>query len=488
MKQITKSLLSLGLLGALAGGVAIFAYVRTSATTGGIAQHEDALLRLNVERITRLEIEDQGHSFRVERDAGGWTVATPVRIAADPEQVQQVLSGLSRLRAKKRFTDVDPAPRTSAMGLDEPAAVISAWTDDEPPQALRIELGAVSEFNHQEYARYTGPGDDEPLVVMLASGSKKSVVKPAAQLYDRRVLGARADEIVRLRVEPSVPADDRVAFTLERSSEAIADAGFRCTAPFEGEVDLLAVRRVMEGLLGAPVSEFLTLDAGGELAPFGLDKPAFKVTAWIRPDGAGDDEPLIERTVLIGELQPGDDGAGSGFVRVARSDQPWVGVANAVMWHALPHDVDALKTKRLTAVNRAKVRRIEMELISGEHVALERRDGQDSGWSVLAPEPGRAKPQVVNAFLLAVSGLTGVARELEGDGVKDAGRLEALGLGEKSQRVRLLDDEGEPLAVLRVGNVDGEEVFVLREGADFVARVSRKRLADLPEKAAALLE
>lgn len=488
MKQVTRSLLSLALLGAVAGGVALFAWVRSTTTAGGAEQHEDALLRLDSERIERFEITTPEHSFRVEQnDDGSWSVATPVRIAADPEQVAQVLSGLSRLRAKTRFHAGDPPPSDGAMGLEQPAAVVTAWTDDEPPRRFKIELGGVSEFNLQEYARYFSPDEEEPAVVMLASGSRRSVVRTAAQLYDRRVLGARTDEIVRLRVEPREPSAEQVAFTLERSPDAIADAGFRCTEPFEGEVDLLVVRRVMEGLGGAPVSELLTLDAGGELAPFSLDEPSFTVTAWIRPSGAAPDAPLVERTVLIGPVQAREDGS-QGSVHVARADQPWVGVVNAFLWHALPHSEDALKTKRLTSVDRSLVRRIEMELKSGEHVAIERGGGQQDAWRLLAPEPGRAKPQMVNAFLLAMSNLTGLARELEGEAAKDAANLQSLGVGEDAKRVRLLDSSGKALAVLRLGNDDGDDMFVFREGADFVARVSKKRLADIPEKAAELLD
>lgn len=483
MKQVTRSLLSLALLGALAGGVAVFAWLRAETATGSGEAGDDPLVRVDVERVARFEIEQQGHSFRVERVNGGWDVATPVRIAADPTQVDEVLSGLSRLRAKKRFSDHDPPPPDAAMGLESPSAVFSAWTDDEPPRRLRIELGARSEFNHQEYARYTAP-DAEPVVVMLASGSRRSVVRTAEQLYDRRVLGARTDEVVRVRVEPREPSEERVAFTLERTGEST----FRCTEPFEGEADALVVRRVLEGLSGAPVSELLTLDAGGALEPFGLHEPAFTVTVWIRPKGAPADAPLIERKILVGPLPEDAPDPAKASVRVARADQPWVGVAHALLWHALPHGVETLKSKRVTSVDRALVARIEMELESGEHVILERGDGQQPAWRLLAPEPGRAKPQLVNAFLLAMSNLTGVSRALEGEAVSDGKQLATLGVDEHARRVRLLAKGGDPLVIVRLGKVEGDDVYVFREGADFVARVPKQRLTDVPHKAIELLE
>src|SRR5690606_25417674 len=98
-------------------------------------------------------------------------------------------------------------------------------------------------FNRQEYVRYTPP-DGEPVIRMLATGARQSLIRSASQLYDRRVIGARTDEIVRVRVEPREPTPERVAFTLERDE----GGAFRCTDPFEGEADALVVRRVMEGL------------------------------------------------------------------------------------------------------------------------------------------------------------------------------------------------------------------------------------------------
>ncbi len=493
MKQVTRSLLSLALLGALAGGVGVFAWLRSTTMTGGGAQHEDTLVHMDTDRIVRFEVAEQGHTFRVERrDDGGWDVATPVRIAADPKQVEQILNGIGRLRAKKRFSPKDPPPSESDMGLDPAGAVVSAWTDDEPPRQIRVELGSTSAFNHQEYARVLVENEaaaaSEPAIVMLASGSRRSIVRTAEQLYDRRVLGARTDEIVRLRVEPREPTPEATAFTIERAPGSEASAGFRCTEPFEGEVDQLVVRRVMEGLGGAPVSELLTLDAGGDLAPFGLHEPAFTVTAWIRPAGAAEDAPLLERKLFIGPIEGAEEDVGNRHVRVARSDQPWVGVANAILGLALPHSVEALKTKRVTSVDRTLVRRIEMELASGEHVAVERGEGQQAAWRLLAPEPGRAKPQAVNAFLLAMSNLTGIARALEGKDVTDAVKLTALGVDDHARRVRLIDAKGEILVALRLGKQEGDDVFVMREGADFVARVAKKRLADLPEKASELLD
>jgi hypothetical protein len=435
MKQVTKSLLSLALLGAVAGGVGLFAWL-----------------------------------------------LSPVRIAADPSAVEEVLTGLSRLRSKKRFSDDDPPPSPAAMGLETPAAMLKAFTDDNPPRELRIELGKRSEFNFQEYVRYSAPGA-EPVVVMLASGSRKSLMRTPEQLYDRRVLGADTDALVRLRVEPKVQGEGHEAFTLERTGLI----SFRCTDPFEGEVDPVVVRRVLEGLSAAPVSTWLTLDAKGDLTPHGLHEPGITVTAWFRPQGASSEAPLVERKLFISPPEDSEDGTSS-FVRVARQDQPWVGTAHTILWNALLHDRNGLKNKRLTSLDRTLVARMEIDLESGEHVVLERDEAKPDAWRLLAPEPGRAKPQVVNALVLTVSDLTGTSRVLEGEAVSDAQQLASLGLGDTARRLRLLAKGGDALAVLRLGKAEGDDVFVWREGADFVARVPKQLLGDIPLKAIELHE
>lgn len=480
MKQVTKSLLSLALLGLIAGGVGLFAWLRTEGASGARTDGEKPLVLFDRARITAFELEEGKGSFRVERmPDGSWDVATPVRIVADPTSIKEVMDALARLRVTKRFSDEDPPPSMAAMGLETPLAVFRAFLDDDA-RPLRIEFGNRSEFNSQEYVRYTAPGD-EPIVLMLKSGSRRSLMRTPEQLYDRRVLGAGTEDVVRLRIEPRQPTADRVRFTLERSGPL----SFRAIEPFEGEVDALVLRRVLEGLSGAPVSTWLTLDAQGDLSPHGLDEPSITVTAWIRPKNAPAGAPLVERKVLIGAPEGEDPEA---FVRVAREDQPWVGTAHTILWHALPHSVEALKNKRVTLIERSLVERIELDLESGEHVVVERDEKRQDAWRLLAPESRPAKPQVVNALLLTVSELPGVARALEGEAVSDPKQLEPLGVADDARRLRLVAKNGELLATLRIGKVEGEDVFVFREGADFVARVAKQNLADIPLKAIELFE
>jgi hypothetical protein len=180
--------------------------------------------------------------------------------------------------------------------------------------------------------------------------------------------------------------------------------------------------------------------------------------------------------------------AGDGYALVARSDQPWVGRVHALLYHALSQSLDDLKTKRVLSFERSQVRRIELKLATAGHVALE-RGADESEWRLLAPEPGAASVQRVNSLVLTFAALTGTKRELERSPSLPEASLEPFGLDERSaQSLRFFDSEGEMIGAVRLGKSEGAETFVMREGADFVVRVPDKRLADLPERAAELLQ
>jgi hypothetical protein len=485
MKQIARSLLSLGAFVVLGGGVALVAWLRATSPGLGEGDNEGLLLRLSARSVASFEVKDEGHRFRVERTPLGWDVVTPVRLAADPEKVEQMLETFARLRAKQRFDDTDPPPSESVLGFDlASSGSLVAWSDDTPPRRVQLLLGETNSFNRQEYARLRY--DEEPgETVMLASGARRGLLKQASQLFDRRALGVRFDQVQRIRVAPRQPTEDRVAFTLERTSPLGEGAGFALVEPVATALDAFAARRLFEGLSGAPVAEFVTLDAGGALAAHGLKEPDFTITFSVLGPGGE----LSERQLFVGPLVEDTGGeAGDGYALVARSDQPWVGRVHALLYHALSQSLDDLKTKRVLSFERSQVRRIELKLATASHVALE-RGADESEWRLLAPEPGAASVPKVNSLVLTFAALTGSKRELERSQSLPEASLEAFGLDEKSaQRLRFFDGEGEVLGAVRVGKSEGAETFVMREGGDFVVRVPDKRLADLPKRAAELLQ
>ncbi|MFZ9888545.1 MAG: DUF4340 domain-containing protein [Myxococcota bacterium] len=486
MKQVARSFLSLALLVLVTGVVGWIVWRRAAEPSLGGPRPAQLLLTTSTDEFRMLRIEREGERYAVQRTATGWRVAREAPISTEPERIGQLLGALQRLRAQRVFDEENPAPAEEQLGFSPAHGSVSLYRAEEAEPSWRIEFGATSSFNRMEYARVHHETTRAPLVVMVPSGTRASLLKGELELVDRRVLGARTSELRSLRVTPHSPRADAIAYALTRPGDAPGMDSFVGIEPTAGELDDVTVRQILESLSAAPVSQFLSLDAQGKLSPYGLSPPSLTVTLLIDDVRATKPAEAIERTLWISEPVVAEDG--TEVVRVARSDEPWVGVAHPTLWRGLLHSAQALQTKRVTLVDREQVHRLELLLRNGEHVVLERM--QQAGrptWQVLAPEPGPAEPQRVNALLLMLTGLTGDSRALEGPAALDPHRLAELGLSEAAPWARLLDGEGNVLARLRFGNAEGGDVFVLGEGRGFVVRVSQQRLEDIPDQAAELL-
>lgn len=486
MKQVARSFLSLAFLAVATVVVAGIAWRRAAERPEEGQRAEPFLWTTPTEEVGRLAISQGDESFEVVRTKTGWSVARAVPITTQPERIAQLLGALQRLRAQTVFDDDNPAPTDEQLGLVPGRGSVAAYRDGDSEPSWRIEFGATSSFNRMEYARVSHGDTSRPLTVMVPSGTSASLLKEERELFDRRVLGARTSELRRVQVVPEAPRADAVRYVLERAENSLQADTFIGLEPSTGELDDVTVRQILEALSAAPVSQFLTLNAEGKLGPYGLAPPSLTVTVTVESALGNEPGAALQREILISA--PVRTADGTEVVHVARSDEPWVGVAHPTLWRGLQQSAQALQTKRVTLVEREQVHRMELLLRNGEHLVLERvqQDGRSS-WQVLAPDPGPAEPQRVNGLLLTLTGLTGDARALEGPAASDPRRLAELGLSEGGPWARLLDIDGGVLARLRFGKVEAGDVFVLGEGRGFVVRVSQQRLEDIPERAAELL-
>ena len=226
----------------------------------------------------------------------------------------------------------------------------------------------------------------------------------------------------------------------------------------------------------------MTITKGDDLSQYGLDDPDYVVTAFIRPAGYTEKEP-VKRVVRISSVRQSDVGL---TVNITRDDQPWVASASAVIRDGLSQTQDALRTKRLFDFDIDAVARIEMHLKKeiGD-ITLEKRPGKKQNevdWMILAPEAGLAMPHKVVQMMLTWVHVVGTEREadLSLDPAKDAAVLRRTGLDDKAQTMTFLDKDGKTLGVLRIGKVDDKSLFVTADGKDFIVRVPATKLTEVP--------
>jgi hypothetical protein len=338
--------------------------------------------------------------------------------------------------------------------------------------SLVVDLGDRSEFSGEVYARLTGP-DGKTSVVTVSRSQAESLARSWTDLYDRRLLGGDLTSVVRLEVVPQSSTSPR--YEIERLSSSTAseqDTRFRVEGL--GDADDEVVNRVLSSFGRTPADELVTLDHMGDLKSYGLVVPAYVVHATLRPRERPESSAL--RSLSISAPTP------SHRVFVTRADQTWVAEVAEALIQDLDQTRESLTSKRLLALDRDDVARIELDLPSRLHVILERREpvSGDHNWLLLAPEPGPAKAHVVAGLLLGFAQLRGESIEAEGPSVRDKAVLDATGLSAPTAKVRFLANDARVLGGLLFGRVQDGQVFAMAEGQSRIVRVPASRLDALP--------
>lgn len=499
MKQVTRSLVTLlggALVAAVVGG---YAYWRSTSSAMTSTRDDRLVFDVALKRFDRIEIRSAGQLTALERDEGFWSVTRPERALADPQLVEEMLGYAVRIRAERRFDgrDGEPIPSTQATGIQDQDSTFVAWKEGEPSTRVKLVFGSASAFNGKIYALAT-QGEGTPELLMVAASNRSQVLRTAAQLYDRRLLGASFERVQAMTIEPREPSAEQIAFRFvatrdgaDTPSSGGANTHYRITMPELGAADDFRIRELLKAFAAMPVSEFVTMEHRGEWASYGLDEPEFRVTATLLLQGAMEEERLVERKLRVGARRAVDS-VDEVTIFVAREDQPWVGEVNRALLLALPSSEDQLKSKQLIDVDREHIHRIEMRLTEAGHLTVERTrpgSGKSSGWRMLAPEPGAVNAYVLNRFLLTFATLVGSSREAEGDAVRSPAVLQRTGLDPaQAQTITFLDDQGKVIGGLLLGAKDGEDLFVMAEGGPYIVRVPGAKARELPRVAADWLE
>ncbi len=493
MNSLTRSLLTLGVLGALAAGIGWYAFNSTDVDVVAKKKKEKAkaaaLLKFDKTAVSKLEITKLGNVAVLEKRPDSWWVESPAKVQANWSTVRTVLNNLEPLPAEASFggPDQPKAPAASETGLDAPDSKVRVWVKGSETPAFTIFVGDDNVFDGSIFANVEQKGETKTYAV--GKSLRSIVLKSASEFFDRRVFGDDAAQFVGIKVEPRVKTDAQVAYTLARkvatdlsTSYAAQKAQWFLTSPTTGLADADVTRAVLESLSAAPSQEFLTITKPADLSQYGLDDPDWVVTAFIRPKGYEGERP-IERVVRISSVRQSPTGL---VVNVTRDDQPWVAQTSAVLTAGLARSAEALRTKRLFDFDVDDIHRVEMHLKKDVgDITVERKLGarpQDTQWMILSPEPGIAMTHKVIQMLLTWVHIVGTEREsdLTGDPAKDAPILKRTGLDSSAQTMSFLDKEGKTLGVLRIGTVVDDKLFVKSDGSPFVIQVPKTKLTEVP--------
>jgi hypothetical protein len=470
MKRTTRSLVTVGLALAVAGGIGGYAYVTSQGDDKPVVSEDKKLV--SVGKITRVEVSGR-RTFTLELDGPRWMMMKPYGMVADQNLAGAIPKWLAG-ESTQIFTEED-MPGDAETGLAEPLFLVRVVGDKG---TALMTVGRISTFNRELHVRVE---DDRGTRTVLTNSSLiRALDKEPERMLLRDTLGTHPRFLERLEVTPAqglvVGGVQAVAYKIERTDVVIAIQGvqaerfFVVKEPAVDGPDVETLQRIA-GVFSNPITRFIKDDPPSR-TKVGLDNPAYRLKYAVKVD----DGTLREAEMTISPPE-GD------FVYITRSDIPFIGEVNKSLFEALAATKEQLETKKVLVLDVTAVQAIELTL-GGEQVRAVRTAGGGGiapGWQMQKPTEARAKTTAVNKMVIAFSMLSGSDRATTGPEVTPA-ELQKLGLAPgKRREVRFFARGDLSLGEVWIGKQEDGHFYVMRKGGTYVARVPEARLTFLPE-------
>jgi len=305
---------------AAAAFVAYIFLVENKREPAGDDKPKEKLFAADKARVEELKIARAGgETLRLARDGAGWRLVEPLAAAADAPAVESLLQGIEGAEIQDEASKEGGA--LAGYGLEKPRLRVEVKREGAPAPVVLL-IGDKLVDGSGVYAKT----EDKPRVFTLASFVESSLDKKPFDLRDRDVLKVKRDAVTSLDV-----LGPEGSYSLARDA--------RAEWAFTKPVATKAGRWAVDGLLGT--LENLRMDAiaaedAKDLKPFGLDKPARRVTLGL---ASGE-----TRTLEIGK-----ETADKKYpVRVEGA--PFVAVVPATLAEDLAKGMANLRAKRLLEV------------------------------------------------------------------------------------------------------------------------------------------
>lgn len=222
-------------------------------------------------------------------DDAGWKLTAPLTWPADMGAVISMLDALQNLVAEARF---DQPEALTAYGLSPPAFTVTVRAADKESRLL---FGRPTPVGNGRYAKLA----DDPAVFTLPAAVADRFDLQLTDLRDKQILSTRAEDVQQVRLSPQ----GRPAIVLARR-----DQGWRLVEPSPAEADASRAEDLVWTLASLYAAEFV--DEPGDLARYGLDRPALRVQVTAGGSGEGKTE-----TLAVGRVAGRGGGPASFYLR-----------------------------------------------------------------------------------------------------------------------------------------------------------------------------
>jgi hypothetical protein len=352
--------------------------------------------------LARAEIQRGGEKYVLEQEKGTWRLTAPVKAEAEATKAERLAEDLGRLEAVEYVAN---APKEDELenqyGLGKPAlsATLTFTKKDKPAQTLLI---GKQRGDKQEYFAKLA---SDPGIFVVRKDARDAVDQGSLAYRRLHPWQLNAVDVAEIRHRKG---DQEYQLKHEGLSWKIVE-------PFQAAAVAKAVDPLVNELANPEVERYETHEAK-DLASFGLDKPALRLT--IIPaekkteskekeagkpepvEKAGEkpatkpknSEPVKPRVLLIGK--PTAEGAKSRFAKT--EDDPAVFVVGDKLLASVDRSALDLLDRKLLALDTSAITQVKSSR-AGETTTLKRDKG---AWQVEGPAAKfTADGEAVGVFL-----------------------------------------------------------------------------------------
>lgn len=441
MNQMQKTLVMLGGLLVIAGGVALFAWKGVYEKDEKAAQKKSADERLfatdTPERrdagaaqveFRRVVVTTKGETTVLERAPGEpWKITAPVHSKVDPLVVDGLLSHLQTARFKTTLDGEATDAELKTYGLDQPGFTVEADAEvDGVERTTKLEGGIENPFDGTFYMRKNG----SRTVHMAEGGVRWSLAKTTFDLRDKEVFAIDDAKLEKFALKSKV--ND---WEIVRGDDKL----WRLTRPETTLADTVTVNSVLGGIRGERATAFPGEPTDERLASLGFATPLASATLTLSTG------PVTFKLAVpnadAGDLLYGlrEDANGKVLAQVSLSART-----------AFDRNALELRDKSLIPFAKQTVTKIVIGAPDVPEVVVE-RDAPDASlesWRVTAPKSGQAKAYKVATLLWTLSAIKAGSLVVE---KPDQKVLETYSLDAKHARTVKLFSGTTELATLVLG-------------------------------------
>lgn len=456
-----RTTIVLGII-ALAMAAFIVFFESGMLSTGELEARRGRVLQRFVRpRVTDVEVrrtgdgEEQRIALHREREEdldefelGQWRITAPIESDADQDAVDQLLSALEWLEARRSLSGITDEDR-QRFGLAEPRASVRFSVAGED---VTVALGGEDPRGEGVYVAVS----DRPDEAFVVGQDFVEALEHDVSHFRRKEMFAtlRSADVssVELRTREASARVER------------AESGWRLREPYEALARTSAIEELFGMIRDVRATRFLA-EGAGDLGRYGLDEPSRELVVSREREGhdAADRSPLRLR---VGGACPGHEGE---LTAMAGDEGPVVCV-EAESVALLDQGADRLRESRLLAMRDDAIERVEIE---GPTDLQVRRDEGD--WELVRGEDEQpADDEAIADWTRALRAQEALAYEPASDEA-----LRARGLASPRATVTFVASDEDRSESIALGAADAESVWV-RRGDD-------PQLARFPIAAEALL-